>query len=635
MRAHRKKEGRKRNDKEQIEESDNLGYESGEDTEEEEYQTTDSKTDPEPEPETEVQRERKSKKKEDDSVIVTNPVQPQKGIPVQAEAESEPPKKKAKKSAIESDTNLVQPHMAIQATILPEHGSETEPPNKKTKTTAKEVDINPEHPRLDIPVQTSTIPEPEVEPEQAIQIGPQPQPEPNMNIGPQPQPESNIEGGTEPGTYFGPEPAELLDEYVAECERAEKIFEREREEGDAEIKACEEAEAQYKTTKGIGDAEIDLAIRKATEGVLPEGQKQESEAAPTLNKMGQHAPGLMMVASVAVESAGYDPSKAFDLRFTQPQPQEESAELYDLDDFPEELENQITPDVPPHVTEITRELKTGCVAWALTKKNDNKYNMFFEFNGEWHLEVPRSQFRTMRPGKEIDSGVITAYSLVLNNEPIPRFQNDSKVMNHFREDYIDIATNKVRSIDLFESDEHLSMVDNNKLITHRYWMYVLDKVKKNFFVIDSRPKEDPVPDRTKINKLAGNLINQLLVRAGYHSLLTKATKTKPEQRSWLLKYIKIHEQPNPFDCETFVMKWMEVLDPTKLAANKKYDIEDWTTEKLEEFRNEIISAIILSKSNKLIKGAIQGAMETTIHKPSAALQSPYVQVTTEELKKLG
>ncbi|MED6162008.1 hypothetical protein PIB30_066343 [Stylosanthes scabra] len=127
----------------------------------------------------------------------------------------------------------------------------------------------------------------------------------------------------------------------------------------------------------------------------------------------------------------------------------------------------------------------------------------------------------MRPGKEIDSAVITAYSLVLNDEPIPRFQNDvyilppralSKVMNHFKEDYIDIGTNKVHSIDPFESDEHLSMVDNNKLITHRYifapvlfsghwWMYVLDKMNKNFFVIDSRPKEDPGPDRTKINKL--------------------------------------------------------------------------------------------------------------------------------------
>ncbi|MED6173720.1 hypothetical protein PIB30_062296 [Stylosanthes scabra] len=263
-------------------------------------------------------------------------------------------------------------------------------------------------------------------------------------------------------------------------------------------------------------------------------------------------------------------------------------------------------------------------------------------------------------GKEIDSAVITTYSLVLNDEPIPRFQNDvyilppralSKVMDHYKENYIDIGTKKVHSIDPFESDEHLSMVNNYKLITHRYifapvlysdhwWMCILDKVKKNFFMIDSRPKEDPGPEITNINKFAGNLINQLLVRAGYHSLLTKATKNKPEQRSWLPKYVKIHEQPNPFDCGTFVMKWMEVLDPTKLDANKKiYDIEDWTTsemhEKLQEFRNEIVSEIILSKSNKLIEGAIQGAMETTIHKHLAALQSPYVQVTMEELKKLG
>ncbi|MED6146567.1 hypothetical protein PIB30_035670 [Stylosanthes scabra] len=82
------------------------------------------------------------------------------------------------------------------------------------------------------------------------------------------------------------------------------------------------------------------------------------------------------------------------------------------------------------------------------------------------------------------------------------------------------------------------------------------------------------------------------------------------------------------------MKWMKVLDPTKLDGNEKYDIEDWTIEKLQEFRNQIISEIILSKSNKLIKEAIQGTMGITIHKPSAALQSLYTQVTTEELKKL-
>ncbi|MED6140354.1 hypothetical protein PIB30_092358 [Stylosanthes scabra] len=73
-------------------------------------------------------------------------------------------------------------------------------------------------------------------------------------------------------------------------------------------------------------------------------------------------------------------------------------------------------------------------------------------------------------------------------------------------------------------------------------------------------------------------------------------------------------QYNRYDCGTFVMKRME--------------------EQLQEFMNEIISEILLSKSNKLIGKAIPGVIDATIHKPSAALQSPYVQVTTEELNKL-
>ncbi|MED6173719.1 hypothetical protein PIB30_062295 [Stylosanthes scabra] len=147
----------------------------------------------------------------------------------------------------------------VQAAIIPEPEPETEPPNKKTKTT----------------------------------IGPQPQPEPIIDIGPQPQPESNIEGGPEPIIEIGPEPAELLDEYMAECEWAEKIYERKKEDVDAEIKACDEAEAQYKSKRTTGmknasESEIDLAIRRAVEGVVAEAQemeKQEREAAPTLNKV--------------------------------------------------------------------------------------------------------------------------------------------------------------------------------------------------------------------------------------------------------------------------------------------------------------------------------------------------------------
>ncbi|MED6209143.1 hypothetical protein PIB30_051958 [Stylosanthes scabra] len=59
-----------------------------------------------------------------------------------------------------------------------------------------------------------------------------------------------------------------------------------------------------------------------------------------------------------------------------------------------------------------------------------------------------------------------------------------------------------------------------------------------------------------------------------------------------------------YDCGTFVMKWMEVLDPTKLDAHSKYPIKYWSTEDLQGFRNEIIWQIILSKQNLDIQKAI-------------------------------
>ncbi|MED6225462.1 hypothetical protein PIB30_093937 [Stylosanthes scabra] len=89
---------------------------------------------------------------------------------------------------------------------------------------------------------------------------------------------------------------------------------------------------------------------------------------------------------------------------------------------------------------------------------------------------------------------------------------------------------------------------------------------------------------------------------------------------------------NRYDIGTFVMKWMEVIEPTQLDATKPYLIDAWSTEELQKFRKEIIWKIILSKENLYVQKAIDGAISTTIHRPSAALQSPYVQVSTGDLK---
>ncbi|MED6212484.1 hypothetical protein PIB30_083757 [Stylosanthes scabra] len=49
------------------------------------------------------------------------------------------------------------------------------------------------------------------------------------------------------------------------------------------------------------------------------------------------------------------------------------------------------------------------------------------------------------------------------------------------------------------------------------------------------------------------------------------------------------------------MKWMELLDPTKLDGCKKYDIEDWTSEQLQDFRNEMISESSSAKATNSVK----------------------------------
>ncbi|MED6172039.1 hypothetical protein PIB30_046486 [Stylosanthes scabra] len=235
---------------------------------------------PEPEPEPEVQRERRLKKKEEDSAIHQRRRREREERSKRRREEQEKTKReptlkqfdhalkrrvsskdgpinKKKTRGGKGDTNPVQ-----DATI-PETEANPEPPKKKTKTTAKKVDSNPE---------------------------PEAEPEPIIEFGPQPRPESNLEGGAEPIIEVGDEPPEVLDEIMAECERAGQDNERKKEEADAEIKACDEAEAQYRLKRttlmeNASESEIDLAIRKTVKDVVTEAQemeKQEKEAAPLL-----------------------------------------------------------------------------------------------------------------------------------------------------------------------------------------------------------------------------------------------------------------------------------------------------------------------------------------------------------------
>ncbi|MED6154165.1 hypothetical protein PIB30_109514, partial [Stylosanthes scabra] len=134
------------------------------------------------------------------------------------------------------------------------------------------------------------------------------------------------------------------------------------------------------------------------------------------------------------------------------------------------------------------------------------------------------------------------------------------------------------------------------------------------------------------HRFACNILNQIRVWAGAKSILKKGTI------SLQLRCVDVPKQPNPYDCGVYVMKWMELLEAATLsgcyAYKVRYSLDEWGQDKLDGFRREIVSRLILSKENTLRVDAISQVNKMGRQtKPSAALQSPYVQVSTAELEK--
>ncbi|MED6224336.1 hypothetical protein PIB30_082999 [Stylosanthes scabra] len=262
------------------------------------------------------------------------------------------------------------------------------------------------------------------------------------------------------------------------------------------------------------------------------------------------------------------------------------------------------------------------------------------------MEALRYEFTSMAPKSYIDIQVDTLMCHVLNAEEDERFEKlvycvPPKILqrmfathNHNWMNKKKRRPHKISS--LKNHTEYLAYLDREKLNSHRFlfapmlylehwWLYVLDKSKQEMFVLDSKNISSPSSERTDLNKFASNILNQLLKWAGAPSILKKGSQSlRPT-------YINIPQQPNGFDCVVFVMKWMELIDPTILAGCCTYNIEQWTEPMLEEFRKKIMVKIILSKENFLRAEAIKEAHNMRLTRLGAALRSPYVQVATPDL----
>ncbi|MED6172679.1 hypothetical protein PIB30_052257 [Stylosanthes scabra] len=253
--------------------------------------------------------------------------------------------------------------------------------------------------------------------------------------------------------------------------------------------------------------------------------------------------------------------------------------------------------------------------------------------------------QTMAVIKSLDEQVVGLMCHILNGEEGERYEKMvycilpeilTRMLEAHHHNWIDKKKRIPHEITtLANHKEFLSFIDREKILSHRFffapvlyseywWLYVLDNngpEGPEMFVMDSKNISSPTEERTTLNKFASNILSQLLRWAGAPTILKKG--------SWSLLpiYINVPQQPNEYDCAVFVMKWMELIDPTKLHGCCTYDIEQWTDPILIKFRKKII----LSKENTMRSDAIRATHEMRRTKPSAALRSPFLPFSTPDL----
>ncbi|MED6203672.1 hypothetical protein PIB30_001367 [Stylosanthes scabra] len=368
------------------------------------------------------------------------------------------------------------------------------------------------------------------------------------------------------------------------------------------------------------------------------------------------------------EESQPDPSMpSFNLNFDNPTPQADEQTppkaLEMEEEFPltartmaviKSLDEQVSAnapalETPQQIQEEDDDFQEWVATWATVPKGGNDYELIFNLKGPRTLEAMRCQFDSMAPKSYIDIQVVGLMCHILNGEEGERYEKMvycfppeilTRMLEAHHHNWIDKKKRRPHENNtLVNHKEYLSFIDREKILSHRFffapvlysehwWLYVLDKngpEGPEMFVLDSKNISSPIEERTTLNKFTSHILSQLLRWAGAPTILKKG--------SWSLlpTYINVPQQPNEYDCAVFVMKWMELIDPTKLHGCCTYDIEQWTDPMLMEFKKKLVAKIILSKDNTKRSDAIRAAHEMRRTKPSATLRSPFLPFSTPDL----
>ncbi|RYR15327.1 hypothetical protein Ahy_B04g072069 [Arachis hypogaea] len=307
-------------------------------------------------------------------------------------------------------------------------------------------------------------------------------------------------------------------------------------------------------------------------------------------------------------------------------------------------------ETPRGLYQITDDMKQKCYIWGTRLKEDadgntNEYEEMCTLIGQGKYILMRMHLASLQEKSDIESQIVSAICLILNNKNEKRFQEQiyclppdivcMALSDHPNGEFISPKTKKEFRVEAYPS--FIPFIDRKKLTSHPYifapvcyaghwWLWLINTRKRKCQILDPLHKKAPTDERKAINKFTGYVFSRLITYAGGEPL-QKGEREK-EIKS---PYVKISGQKTSYDCAVYVMKWMEIIEPENIKKGK-YQWDNWPQEEVDHYRVEYASRILFSEMNTQRDRAIRESSAIRLSKPSSVLLSPFCQINSADIE---
>ncbi|RYR07284.1 uncharacterized protein [Arachis hypogaea] len=307
-------------------------------------------------------------------------------------------------------------------------------------------------------------------------------------------------------------------------------------------------------------------------------------------------------------------------------------------------------ETPRGLYQITDDMKQKCYIWGTRLKEDadgntNEYEEMSTLIGQGEYILMRMHLASLQAKSDIESQIVSAICLILNNKNEKRFQEQiyclppdivcMALSDHPNGEFVSPKTKKEFRVEAYPS--FIPFIDRKKLTSHPYifapvcyaghwWLWLINTRKRKCQILDPLHKIAPTDERKTINKFTGYVFSRLITYAG-GGPLQKGEREK-EIKS---PYVKISGQKISYDCAVYVMKWMEIIEPENIKKGK-YQWDNWPQEEVDHYRVEYASRILFSEMNTQRDQAIRESSAIRLSKPSSILLSPFCQINSADIK---